>query len=187
MEKKIRCIPQIFHEDNFIVNFKEKNEVINTSFAKRFSKLNNRIHVYITLAVLYANQQKNQMFMILKNWTRELKMLKMCDLYRYTSKSYLQVRSGWREFSIWIGGKANVVPMHKKMTQWIKNYQFVSLFLVSKFSIKVFFSKCDQTCSFPRIWSHLLKKCLMENFIFCAVYVGKFLNALFMTPCFLIC
>ena len=67
MEKKIRCIPQIFHEDNSIVNFKEKNEVINTSFAKRFSKLNNRIHVYITLAVLYANQQKNQMFMILKN------------------------------------------------------------------------------------------------------------------------
>ena len=26
-------------------------------------------------------------------------------------------------------------------------------------------------CSFQRIWSHLLKKSLMENFIFCAVYV----------------
>ena len=38
-----------------------------------------------------------------------------------------------------------------------------------KFSIKDFFSKCDQTRSFLRIWSHLLKKSLVENFIFCAV------------------
>ena len=35
-----------------------------------------------------------------------------------------------------------------------------------KFSIKDFFSKCDQTRSFLRIWSYLLKKSLMENFIF---------------------
>ena len=38
-----------------------------------------------------------------------------------------------------------------------------------KFSIKDFFSKCDQICSLLLIWSHLLKKSLMENFIFCAV------------------
>ena len=38
-----------------------------------------------------------------------------------------------------------------------------------KFSIKDFFSKFDQIPSFLRIWSHLLKKSLMENFIFCAV------------------
>ena len=35
-----------------------------------------------------------------------------------------------------------------------------------KFSIKYFFSKCDQIRSFRRIWSHLLKKSLVENFIF---------------------
>ena len=39
-----------------------------------------------------------------------------------------------------------------------------------KFSIKDFFSKCDQIRSFLRIWSHLLKKSLMENFIFCEVF-----------------
>ena len=39
-----------------------------------------------------------------------------------------------------------------------------------KFSIKDFFSKCNQIPSFLRIWSHLLKKSLMANFIFCAVY-----------------
>ena len=38
-----------------------------------------------------------------------------------------------------------------------------------KFSMKDFFSKYIQICSFLRIWSHLLKKFLMENFIFCAV------------------
>ena len=40
-----------------------------------------------------------------------------------------------------------------------------------KFSIKDFFSKCDQIRSFLRIWSHLRKKSLIENFIFCAVTV----------------
>ena len=38
-----------------------------------------------------------------------------------------------------------------------------------KFSIKDFFSKCDQICSFLPIWSHLVNKSLMENFIFCAL------------------
>ena len=37
-----------------------------------------------------------------------------------------------------------------------------------KFNIKNFFSKCDQICSILRICSHLMRKSLMENFIFCA-------------------
>ena len=40
-----------------------------------------------------------------------------------------------------------------------------------KFSINDFFSKCDQIRMKLRIWSHLLKKSLMGNFIFCAVIV----------------
>ena len=35
-----------------------------------------------------------------------------------------------------------------------------------KFSIKDFFSKCYQIHSFLQIWSHLLKRSLMEKFIF---------------------
>ena len=38
-----------------------------------------------------------------------------------------------------------------------------------KFFIKDFFSKCDQIRNFLRIWSHLLRKSLMENFIFCGL------------------
>ena len=36
-----------------------------------------------------------------------------------------------------------------------------------KFSFKNFFSNCDQIYRKLRIWLHLLKKSLMENFIFC--------------------
>ena len=43
-----------------------------------------------------------------------------------------------------------------------------------KSSIKDFFSKCDQIRRKLRIWSHLLKKSLMENFIFCAVELTSF-------------
>ena len=39
-----------------------------------------------------------------------------------------------------------------------------------KISVKDFFSKCYQICWKLRIWSHLLKKSLMENFFFlCSV------------------
>ena len=43
-----------------------------------------------------------------------------------------------------------------------------------KFSNKDFLSKHNQICSFLWIWSHLLKKSLMENFIICAVLGLKF-------------
>ena len=41
--------------------------------------------------------------------------------------------------------------------------------------MKDFFSKCDQIRSL-RIWSHLLKKLLIENFIFSAGLVGQNFN-----------
>ena len=34
-----------------------------------------------------------------------------------------------------------------------------------KLTIKAFISKCDQFRSLLRIWSHLLRKSLMENYI----------------------
>ena len=40
------------------------------------------------------------------------------------------------------------------------------------FSIKDFFSKCDHIRRKLHIWSHLLKKSLMENFIFCAAWLS---------------
>ena len=43
-----------------------------------------------------------------------------------------------------------------------------------KFSIKDFFSICNQIQRKLRIWSHLLKNSLMENFTFCAVLINIF-------------
>ena len=44
-----------------------------------------------------------------------------------------------------------------------------------KFSIKSFFSKCDQIRWKLRIWSHLLKKSSLRNFIFlCSVIINPF-------------
>ena len=43
-----------------------------------------------------------------------------------------------------------------------------------KFSIKDFFSQCDQINNFLRIWSHLLKKSLTQNFIFCVVKLVQY-------------
>ena len=55
-----------------------------------------------------------------------------------------------------------------------KNQQRINKKITSqkmKFFIKDFFSKCDQIRWKLRIWSHLLKKSLMNNFIFCAVNI----------------
>ena len=50
----------------------------------------------------------------------------------------------------------------------------ISLHKKKFFSIKDFFTKCDQIRSFLRTWSHLVKKSLMENLIFCAVFFVTF-------------
>ena len=44
-----------------------------------------------------------------------------------------------------------------------------AMFLSAQQSSKDFFSKCDQIQRKMQIWSHLLKKSLMEKFFFCAV------------------
>ena len=46
---------------------------------------------------------------------------------------------------------------------------YLLLYNLHDYTFKDFFSKCDQVRSFLLIWSNLLKKFLMENFIFCAV------------------
>ena len=64
---------------------------------------------------------------------------------------------------------AILISCTKDKKKQLKGVEQVSTAQNMEFSIKDFFSKCDQICSFLRIWSHLLKKSFMENFIFCAV------------------
>ena len=68
-------------------------------------------------------------------------------------------KCGPEKLRIWYSWVKVWVLLHKKM----------------KFSIKDFFSKCDQIRGIFRIWSHLLKKSLMENLNFlCSVKVNFF-------------
>ena len=84
-------------------------------------------------------------------WARTIKMY-----YRFRcTKSNLTILSLGSLGSAWPRRSFLSVAhtLHKKM----------------KFSIKDFSSKCGQTRRKLRIWSHLLKKSLIENFIICAV------------------
>ena len=58
-------------------------------------------------------------------------------------------------------------PSKKTFRKFVSNFfRKISTAQKMKFSIKDFFSKCEQILSFLWIWSHLLKKSLMVNFIF---------------------
>ena len=53
-------------------------------------------------------------------------------------------------------------------SSWYITYYYTAQKM--KFSVEDFFSKCGQIRRKLRIWSHLLKKSFMENFILCAVH-----------------
>ena len=57
--------------------------------------------------------------------------------------------------------------------KYLYDSSWLTLHKEMKFSINDFFNKCDQIRSFLRIWSHLLKKSVMENFILYAVLIGQ--------------
>ena len=59
------------------------------------------------------------------------------------------------------------MPLFRVSKESIYTCSIAALHKKVKFSIKDFFSKYDQNL---RIWSHLLKKSFMENFIFYAVH-----------------
>ena len=74
---------------------------------------------------------------------------------------------------IWVGSE---YTSDGNISQQMKVYLLAMVCKISdtaqkmKFSIKDFFSKSDQIRRKLVIWSYLLKKPLMENFIFCAVW-----------------
>ena len=78
--------------------------------------------------------------------------------------------------SFWVCFRLSAVILSNLLCRYIRSVRMLcdllSMTLHKKwsFSIKDFFNKCDQMSHFLRIWSHLLKKSLMEKFIFCAVW-----------------
>ena len=68
---------------------------------------------------------------------------------------------------------SNCVVCYSKKSKFTKEQDASGTAQKLKFSTKDFFSKCEQIRSKLQIWSYLLKKILMENFIFCAVWIIK--------------
>ena len=68
-----------------------------------------------------------------------------------------------------------VILMHGRVNTKLIAKGHFTLNRNMKISTDDFFGKCDQICNKLRIWSHLLKKSLMENFSFCAVCHSRFL------------
>ena len=85
----------------------------------------------------------------------------------------------WRYILRWHMQHSLSLPRNRSTVSfcfWVR-YQMDTISIISmitaqkmKFSITDFFSKCDQIRTFLQNWLHLLKKSLMENFIFCAVW-----------------
>ena len=104
-------------------------------------------HLSLDKALLFPRNQ----VISLKNWklwgpTTKAFNISSEILHKFASYQCLQM--GVRDFSISL--RSWVIGTTQKM----------------KFAIKDFSSKCDQIRRYLRIWSYLLEKSLMENFIF---------------------
>ena len=82
----------------------------------------------------------------------------------------------WKIFGSCHEGKGFVYS--HRIKESITAIEIISASTVQKtrfpFSIKDLLSKCEPTCSFLWIWSHLLNNSLMENFSFCAASFNQF-------------
>ena len=77
--------------------------------------------------------------------------------YRWFSPDIIVNNSNIAFIFVVVHGRKGYVTLHKNWS----------------FSMKDFSSKCDQIRSFLRIWSHLLDKSLMGNFIFSPVSIER--------------
>ena len=141
--QKISCIPPIFHNNKFIVDFKEKSEIFNTFFAEHCSLIPKKSILPSQLILLTENLlskcnfSKKDIFQIIRNLNSNkahghdmisIRMLKLCgDSISNSLELFFKtcLRNGksppeWK--------KSNVVPIYKKDDkQTIKNYRPASL------------------------------------------------------------
>ena len=89
------------------------------------------------------------------------------------------IKDNWMLKFVWNNNNMSIVRSVSCQSLFLAS-DFKCLFIFSviaftalnmKFSIKDFFSKCDQIHRKLRSWSLLLKKAIMENFSFCVVIV----------------
>ena len=116
--KKIPCIPPLFHQNRYITNFKDKDELFNNIFADQCSLINNS---NLLRSVLFKRIE-NAISSIDCHDIISIGMLKICGKSIYKPLQFIfrsciengKFPSEWK--------KANVVPVHKKGNkQTLKN------------------------------------------------------------------
>ena len=141
--KKIPCIPPLFHQDKFIIDFKEKAEMFNNFFIDQCSILRNKSELPATLSkkmresLTTIDFSNKDILKIIRNLDPNkahghdmiiIRMVKICDDFickplKLIFQSCLEsgkFPSEWK--------KTNVVPIHKKGDkQILKNYRPISL------------------------------------------------------------
>ena len=141
--KKIPCIPPLFHDDKFIVDFREKSEIFNSFFADQCSPISNgsvlpsELSTRTDSSLSSCHFTKDDILRIINNLDPNkahdhdeisIRMLKICgdSICRPLSiifKTCLRTDIFPLEWK-----KANIVPIHKKGDkQTVINYRPVSL------------------------------------------------------------
>ena len=139
--KKISCIPPLFHENKFITNFEKKAELFNTFFAKQCTLLNDSSVLPYNLAKLTnksldtVNFSTDYISKIINNLDPNkahghdmlsIRMIKLCgnSICKPLSIIFNDCLKEGNFPSDW----KKVVPVHKKGDkQCLKNYRPISL------------------------------------------------------------
>ena len=129
------------------------------------------IFVLFRKLILYAQRIREKIIPSFAGWTEFLKISQNLQENAYVSasllinfiKSYFPVNFQKFSRTPFLQSTSGRLFLNRLMSCFPHTAQKM------KFSIKDFFSKYAQIGRKLRIWSHLLKKSLMENFIFCAV------------------
>ena len=129
--------------------------------------------IYCLRIALFQNRP------IVKKKSCQIKVISNTKKTLYISKAWL-IANYWR-FQLFNSLSANPTKCSNTLKHTHNQFVFTIKAKLTtqkmKFSVKDFFSKCDQIRSFLQIWSHLLKKSLMENFTFCAVTIFPAMNS----------
>ena len=99
---------------------------------------------------------KNIAFSLVAIWRTTNKNKNIIPFVQVETQYSVTLKGIWKLTQPWSKGLRKRFVLERMQNSWTCTAQKI------KFSIKDFFRKL-------RIWSHLLKKSLMENFLFCAV------------------
>ena len=150
-EKKVPCIPPIFHNNKYVTDFKEKSEIFNSFFANQCSLIPNNSILPSELKLLTEHTltscdfSESDILQIINNQDSNkahghdmisIRMLKLCgeaicrplNIIFKTCLNTGKFPSEWK--------KGNVVPIYKKDDQRkAKSYRSVSLLIIR---VKIF-------------------------------------------------